>query len=458
MKVRYAHGLRVVVLWSDTVWREHVFGAMDDTTITVGEDAGNRFVLPAPGVPERFEMFERTARGYKLRFSEALRGRVTLGSDAYALDELEALSLEHVDSSSGATVQIFEQELGEDDWGMVDFGAVRIHFQVLGALPVAPMRRLATGLSLALAGFIALSAVLHTGFLLTAFLSYSPEPEFAQWVPHHRTIDYIIPNIEEPGEEEEEDDAPEQEAAPGIDGEEGKLSKEDSEFEEVKLAEVDAEHIDKEVDVTNIGIHKALTSDLLGPGPLKEIFESSSDGFEAKLQVAMAGDFSDIQHARGRGGMGIRGAGRGGGGKGAYGTIGALADMTAAGRKRHGGATVARRQRRSPPPSKFTPGKPQIGDFCDKANIRRVVRAKTNAIKYCFERELQANPELSGKIVAQWNVMLDGSAKNQTIASSTMGNKAVESCIARVVGRLRFQKPKGGICVIQYPFVFSGLE
>jgi hypothetical protein len=45
-----------------------------------------------------------------------------------------------------------------------------------------------------------------------------------------------------------------------------------------------------------------------------------------------------------------------------------------------------------------------------------------------------------------------------SIASSTMKNSTVEGCITRVVKRMRFQKPNGGICVINYPFIFSGLE
>ncbi|MEC9399824.1 MAG: AgmX/PglI C-terminal domain-containing protein, partial [Myxococcota bacterium] len=100
----------------------------------------------------------------------------------------------------------------------------------------------------------------------------------------------------------------------------------------------------------------------------------------------------------------------------------------------------------------------KIGDFCDKNNIRRVVNAKSNAIRYCFEQELQSNPSLSGKIIAQWNVNLDGSVMAASVASSTMNNKKVEGCITRVIKRMRFQKPNGGICVINYPFIFSGIE
>ncbi|MFP4600015.1 MAG: AgmX/PglI C-terminal domain-containing protein, partial [Persicimonas sp.] len=60
-------------------------------------------------------------------------------------------------------------------------------------------------------------------------------------------------------------------------------------------------------------------------------------------------------------------------------------------------------------------------------------------------------------IIAQWKVGLDGKVMSSSIASSTMGNRSVESCIARVIKRMRFEKPDGGICIINYPFVFSGI-
>ncbi len=84
--------------------------------------------------------------------------------------------------------------------------------------------------------------------------------------------------------------------------------------------------------------------------------------------------------------------------------------------------------------------------------------AKQNAIKYCYEKELQTAPDLAGKIIAQWKIGLDGAVIDPSIASSTIGDKKVEGCIARALKRLRFEAPEGGMCVGNYPFVFSGLD
>jgi hypothetical protein len=37
-----------------------------------------------------------------------------------------------------------------------------------------------------------------------------------------------------------------------------------------------------------------------------------------------------------------------------------------------------------------------------------------------------------------------------------MGNRDVESCLLREVGRMRFPEPDGGIVIVSYPFNFRG--
>jgi hypothetical protein len=100
-------------------------------------------------------------------------------------------------------------------------------------------------------------------------------------------------------------------------------------------------------------------------------------------------------------------------------------------------------------------GAPALGDFCDKNDIRQVVGAKSDAIRYCFEKQLATDPTLSGKIITRWNIELDGSVKGASTVSSTVQSPEVEGCIVRTIEQLRFQKPSGGICRIDYPFVFN---
>jgi hypothetical protein len=92
--------------------------------------------------------------------------------------------------------------------------------------------------------------------------------------------------------------------------------------------------------------------------------------------------------------------------------------------------------------------------LCEKSYIRSVIAPKSYMIQMCYERVLQMDPSLGGKVVAKWTVNADGKVQNPSIASSTLDNRDAESCIRGVIRRLRFKK-QGGSCSIKYPFVFS---
>ncbi len=102
-------------------------------------------------------------------------------------------------------------------------------------------------------------------------------------------------------------------------------------------------------------------------------------------------------------------------------------------------------------------GKPAIGDFCDKSNIRAVVSAHADQIKYCYERSLQEDESLKGKVILQMKVGLAGEVVGASVARSTMNHARVEGCIVAVAETMQFDPPSGGMCIINYPFVFSGL-
>lgn len=101
-------------------------------------------------------------------------------------------------------------------------------------------------------------------------------------------------------------------------------------------------------------------------------------------------------------------------------------------------------------------GEPQVGEYCATSNIQSVVRRGTGDIRDCFERQLGLNPELSGTVIVDWTVNLEGKVLKAQVASSSMRNTMVETCMTRVVERWRFAPPQGGVCTIAYPFTFDG--
>ena len=105
-------------------------------------------------------------------------------------------------------------------------------------------------------------------------------------------------------------------------------------------------------------------------------------------------------------------------------------------------------------------GKLKVGSgatqgFCKKGNIKSVVKRRAGAIRACYESRLQLNPKLSGKLTARWTISIEGKVSGVSVTQNSIKDGKVTNCVLRVLRRMRFQKPEGGICVVQWPFVFN---
>jgi len=90
--------------------------------------------------------------------------------------------------------------------------------------------------------------------------------------------------------------------------------------------------------------------------------------------------------------------------------------------------------------------------------IRRIVRRHINELRFCYERELQARPDLSGRVVIQFTIAATGQVVASVVQQSTLRHAAVEGCIALAVRRWLFPRPSdGGIVIVSYPFVLSAV-
>ncbi len=102
------------------------------------------------------------------------------------------------------------------------------------------------------------------------------------------------------------------------------------------------------------------------------------------------------------------------------------------------------------------PGKPMVMGSLDKAIIRRVVRQHRREIAWCYEKELAKKADLAGRVTAKFTISATGKVIAVIVRSSTLENKAVESCVMSKMRRWVFPEPKGGgIVVVTYPFNFS---
>lgn len=186
---------------------------------------------------------------------------------------------------------------------------------------------------------------------------------------------------------------------------------------------------------------------------MSAILASNAGDLANKMRIAAAGSDADLFVGRGTDGMGFRGTGRGGDGNGPYGRIHGLRDGLPDG---NAIATAARLEKKATGPrGRISLGTGTSAGFCEAGQIAQVVRARAHAVRSCYEARLQVAPALAGKLTARWTIGLDGRVQSAAIVGDTLADGSVGDCVLRVVRRMAFAAPKGGVCVVQWPFAFS---
>ena len=174
-----------------------------------------------------------------------------------------------------------------------------------------------------------------------------------------------------------------------------------------------------------------------------------------------SGDFGGGGGFGGAGGFGSGGGGFGGGGAFGLGGMGGMGGGLPGG---IGGADAERKgkmalaslkNRNRKRANRMKLGSGAMGQFCKKGDVQRKVKGRAAAIRACYEMVLQMKPDLAGKVTVQWMIDLTGRVKGARVVGNTSGNKALEKCISNIIGKIHFQPPKGGMCIIRWPFVFS---
>ncbi|GAB4363500.1 MAG: hypothetical protein Kow00128_04310 [Deltaproteobacteria bacterium] len=86
--------------------------------------------------------------------------------------------------------------------------------------------------------------------------------------------------------------------------------------------------------------------------------------------------------------------------------------------------------------------------------IASTVRSYQSGIKYVYNRELLANPGLSGKITVAFVILPDGRVQSAEIRSSSVNWPALEQAVLRRMRHWKFPKSEGGPVRVTFPFVF----
>lgn len=92
----------------------------------------------------------------------------------------------------------------------------------------------------------------------------------------------------------------------------------------------------------------------------------------------------------------------------------------------------------------------------DRDLIESIIRRRLDRIRLCYDRQLNFNPKLAGKIAIHFVIGKKGEVVTSKISEDTMRNEAVKGCILKEVNAWSFPPPEGGVMVnVDYPFVFE---
>jgi len=92
----------------------------------------------------------------------------------------------------------------------------------------------------------------------------------------------------------------------------------------------------------------------------------------------------------------------------------------------------------------------------DKDIIRRIVRAHINEVRHCYNQGLTRDPELAGRVIANFTISHEGHVAELPAITTSVGDVEVDTCVASAIQRWRFPKSKDGEAVsVTYPFVLS---
>jgi TonB family protein len=238
-------------------------------------------------------------------------------------------------------------------------------------------------------------------------------------------------------------------------GDEGKFGKKDKPKKDALASKAGAPRVDpnKREKDRKIALNAGLLGILKGAGAsgaVSNVF--GPGGLGTGINNAMGGlRGTEMGDAGGAGGLGTRGSGAGGGGNGLG--IGGLGTHGRGSGSGYGNIDLGGRGKGT---TRIVPGKTIIQGSLSKEEIGRVIRRNLARFKYCYEKQLNANPNLAGKVAVYFTIAPTGEVAQASVRETSMNDENVESCVIKVMRSLKFPKPRGGgIVVVTYPFVFA---
>lgn len=151
-------------------------------------------------------------------------------------------------------------------------------------------------------------------------------------------------------------------------------------------------------------------------------------------------------------GLGTRDTGGGGGG-GAIGITGLIGDGSS--RRGPGNSPLLADGRRRVGVTVPDVNVKTVGAL-DRAEIQRVMGRAMSRFRYCYEKQLNTDPNLEGKVTTLFTIGGTGDVVSAQAVDTTLKGSGVDACVVHVLQTLKFPQPRGGgVVAVTYPFVFA---
>ena len=461
--------LRTALVWHGEVMGDHVMTTPG--AVTLGSSARSTFIVPDVSLPADFAIIRPGNRGYLLTLGARMRGTIHVDGKARDVADFVRRGGEGGDDmeASGA---FRATPIGGRDWGVIDLDETGHHQIFFQFVPVqAPLPTSNTQWEMLIPA-LAFSLILHTILVFVTYVFDEGINPFVYPGSKRLTGEFLITRINVPPEPTDppKADAPAKAAAstagekPNVNsatkGESGKAG---GKGDLDRARDPDARDVPPDAP----------------PPPPKVAFMTEKNRAEldniiqADVRTSL-GKFAGLPGPRkpgalgkGKGGgsgfgdeLGGTGTTRGGKGTGPGGGGKVEGDFVSQGKIDTG-------ETRAPKgPGGDGAGVKEVavvgtgtasGDFggLTKEEIDKVVKSRAGLIKACYQKELDKQKGLGGKLVIKFSIDPGGTVTKAAPdnGKSTLTNAAVSDCVVRQILKLKFPAKGGG--VVNYPFIFS---
>jgi len=437
----------------------NVFHFVKPRHITIGENRDCTVFLTSEGLPvEAFPLIRFFDDEYVLTFTEQMEGEVELAGVVHKLEALRGSAMAQCDQALPASVAV---RLATDARAVLHWGGATFALRFVAPPQMLP-RAMFKNVDLGYLNMLVMLCVLHAAIAVT-FEVYPYDTEELRpdiFTDPSRITGIIL----EPPKKDTTIQMRLKEMQQAL--AEKQIKKE----EPKKVEKVPEQKTKLVVNVKAPVVKPQKTLEQKGQEVAKKfsgLFVGDGGGSPSLLGGngggTIAGTLANVIGTAGRGsstagmaGLNIRGGPLLGGGVGTsrgpagIGTVGRMGGNLNFGRDVNLG--------RAPDLDVISMGSGHRGDALPREVILKVIRDNANQIRYCYEKELQKDQSLEGRVKIKWVIGATGEVVRAQVQlnETTLKNDAVEACMMEKIKGWRFPAPVGGGLVdVVYPWVFK---